>query len=93
MAQRNSDANLVLSASIPTAEVVAQFKYTVLIMPTGVNLVTGLDFAPEQYQSEYSITDSELKVCLILHPAMAKARQSGCIMKPILLLSQFLPHQ
>lgn len=45
-----------------SAEIVAQFKYTVLIMPSGVNLVTGLDFAPEQYQSEHSITDAELKV-------------------------------
>lgn len=56
---------LLILSFFPTAEVVAQFKYTVLIMPTGVNLVTGLDFAPEQYQSEHSITDAELKVRLI----------------------------
>lgn len=43
------------------SEIVAQFKYTVLIMPNGVNLVTGLNFAPEQYKSEHSITDAELK--------------------------------
>lgn len=49
-----------------TAEVVAQFKYTVLIMPTGVNLVTGLPFAVEKFQSEFSIPDGELKVVVIL---------------------------
>lgn len=43
-------------------EVVAQFKYTVLLMPSGVNLVTGLPFKLEKYQSEHSITDPELKV-------------------------------
>lgn len=44
------------------AEVVAQFKYTVLIMPSGVNLVTGLPFAVEKFQSEYAIPEGELKV-------------------------------
>lgn len=43
-------------------EVVAQFKYTVLLMPSGINLVTGLPFQPDSYQSEHSITDPELKV-------------------------------
>lgn len=43
------------------SEVVAQFKYTVLLMPSGVNLVTGLPFNVEKYQSEHSITDPELK--------------------------------
>lgn len=65
-------------STFPTAEVVAQFKYTVLIMPTGVNLVTGLDFAPEQYQSEHSITDAELKVRLNRLKPVRYARQSGC---------------
>lgn len=63
-----------------TAEIVAQFKYTVLIMPSGVNLVTGLDFAPEQYQSEHSITDAELKVGSIptkLISSVLNARQSA----------------
>lgn len=43
------------------SEVVAQFKYTVLLMPSGINLVTGLPFKMEKYQSEHSITDPELK--------------------------------
>lgn len=53
---------LILPICTFTAEVVAQFKYTVLIMPNGVNLVTGVDFAADQYQSEHSITEPELKV-------------------------------
>lgn len=43
-------------------EYVAQFKHTVLLMPNGVNLVTNLPFNVEDYVSEYSIVQSELKV-------------------------------
>lgn len=39
----------------------AQFKFTVLLMPSGVNLVTGLPFDSAQYESEHSILDAELK--------------------------------
>jgi len=42
---------------------VAQFKHTVLLMPNGVNLVTGIPFEAESYVSEYSIAQEELKVC------------------------------
>ncbi|KAJ6644192.1 Proliferation-associated protein 2G4, partial [Pseudolycoriella hygida] len=42
-------------------EIVAQFKFTVLLMPSGINLVTGLPFKIEKYQSEHSITDASLK--------------------------------
>jgi len=37
-------------------EFVAQFKHTVLLMPNGINLVTGLPFPVENYQSEHSIS-------------------------------------
>jgi len=43
------------------SEIVAQFKYTVLLMPSGINLVTGLPFKIEKFQSEHSITNPELK--------------------------------
>lgn len=44
------------------AEIVAQFKHTVLLMPNGVNLVTGIPFNVDSYVSEYSIAQPELKV-------------------------------
>lgn len=43
------------------SEFVAQFKHTVLLMPNGVNLVTGLPFNEDLFVSEHSITDLELK--------------------------------
>jgi hypothetical protein len=46
-----------------SGEFVAHFKFTVLLMPDGPHVITGLPFKPELYQSEHSITDAELKVC------------------------------
>lgn len=43
-------------------EIVAEFKFTVLLMPSGVNLVTGLPFDLGKYESEYSVLDGALKV-------------------------------
>lgn len=43
------------------SEYVAQFKHTVLLMPNGVNLVTGIPFAEENFSSEHSIAQPELK--------------------------------
>ncbi|BFF99434.1 proliferation-associated protein 2G4 [Drosophila madeirensis] len=42
-------------------EVVAQFKHTILLMPNGVNLVTGIPFNVDSFASEYSIAQEELK--------------------------------
>lgn len=42
----------------------AQFKHTVLLMPNGPMVVTGLDFPEENYKSENSVTDKEMKVIL-----------------------------
>ncbi|CAD7002852.1 proliferation-associated protein 2G4 [Ceratitis capitata] len=42
-------------------EYVAQFKHTVLLMPNGVNLVTGIPFAEDLFVSEHSIAQPELK--------------------------------
>jgi len=41
---------------------VAQLKHTVLLMPNGVNLVTGIPFELDSYVSEHSIAQAELKV-------------------------------
>ncbi|XP_058810168.1 proliferation-associated protein 2G4 isoform X2 [Phymastichus coffea] len=43
-------------------EYVAQFKFTVLLMPNGAHKITGLPFNYDIYASEYSIKDPELKM-------------------------------
>ncbi|VDM01421.1 unnamed protein product [Schistocephalus solidus] len=42
-------------------EFVAQFKFTVLLMPNGPMRITGLPFDPTLYKSDYKIKDAELK--------------------------------
>lgn len=42
-------------------EIVAQFKFTVLLMPNGPQKITGFPFDPTAFQSENSITDEEVK--------------------------------
>ena len=41
---------------------VAQFKFTVLLMPNGQHKITGLPFDPSLYESEYKIEKEEIKV-------------------------------
>ena len=50
-------------------EFVAQFKYTVLLLPNGTLKITGLPFEQEVYQSEHSIVDEALNG--LLHLAIA----------------------
>lgn len=45
-------------------EVVAQFKFTVILMPNGPLKITGLPFDSEFYQSEHSVQDEDLKALL-----------------------------
>lgn len=52
-------------------ELVAQFKYTVLLLPSGPQRITGLPFDPELYSSEYSVTDPELQEILAKATAAA----------------------
>lgn len=40
----------------------AQFKYTVLLMPNGLMKITGTPLDLKAYESEHSIQDEELKV-------------------------------
>jgi curved DNA binding protein len=46
-------------------EFVAEFKYTVLLMPNGTMKITGLPLELDSYQTENSITDEALKNLLI----------------------------
>ncbi|XP_018579269.1 proliferation-associated protein 2G4 [Anoplophora glabripennis] len=58
-------------------EFVAQYKFTVLLMPNGPHKITGLPLEPELYQSEYSITDPDLKSILnsSANPKAAKKKK------------------
>lgn len=49
-----------------SGEFVAQFKFTVLLMPNGPLKITGLPFEAELYESEKSVEDPELKVSIKL---------------------------
>ncbi|KAL1506776.1 hypothetical protein ABEB36_006077 [Hypothenemus hampei] len=59
------------------SEIVAQYKFTVLIMPNGPHKITGLQFEPELYESEYSVTDPDLKTLLnsSANPKAAKKKK------------------
>lgn len=43
-------------------ESVSQFKHTILLLPSGPVVVTGIDFPADHYKSENSVTDPEMKV-------------------------------
>lgn len=45
-------------------EFVAQFKFTVLLMPNGQQKITGLPFDPEMFESDHKIEDPELQELL-----------------------------
>ncbi|XP_017484053.1 PREDICTED: proliferation-associated protein 2G4 [Rhagoletis zephyria] len=57
-------------------EYVAQFKHTVLLMPNGVNLVTGIPFAEDYFTSEHSIAQPELKE-LVATPLQPSKKGKG----------------
>lgn len=61
---RNESSSLQLEfrfCFLFAGELVAQFKFTVLLMPSGINLVTGLPFDAAQYESEHNILNAEMK--------------------------------
>ena len=45
-------------------EFIAQFKFTVLLMPSGSHKITGLPFDPSICESEFQIQDESLKAIL-----------------------------
>ena len=55
---------LRLIAFVLIDEVVAQFKFTVLLMPNGPQKITGLPFDATLFESEHSIVDEEIKKLL-----------------------------
>ncbi|XP_060527415.1 proliferation-associated protein 2G4 [Cylas formicarius] len=59
------------------SEIVAQYKFTVLLMPNGPHRITGLQFDPTLYESECSITDTDLKSLLSssANPRAAKKKK------------------
>ncbi|KAF4516882.1 hypothetical protein B566_EDAN011226 [Ephemera danica] len=50
-----------------SSELVAHFKFTVLLMPNGPHRITGLQLDPDLYKSELTVSDPELKVSIIHH--------------------------
>lgn len=40
----------------------AQFKFTCLLMPTGIHKITGLPFEIDQYESDKKIEDLDIQV-------------------------------
>ena len=55
-----SDTNVFFFLS--SGEHVAQFKFTVLLMPNGPHKITGLPFEEELYSSEHSVKDADIQV-------------------------------
>ena len=53
---------LILHFNLSLGEYVAQFKFTVLLMPNGPMKITGLPFDVDSYVSEHTVEDEELKV-------------------------------
>lgn len=55
-------------------ELVAQFKFTVLLMPTGSHRITGLPFDASLYESEHKIEDENIK-SLLERSALPKSKR------------------
>lgn len=67
---------------IAAGEVVAQFKFTVLLMPNGPQKITGLPFDAALFESEHAIVDEHVKKLLSSStrpkkPAKKKAAAEG----------------
>lgn len=58
-------------------EIVAQFKNTILILPNGLQIVTGYPFDLSCYESEHSVQDEELKKLLETDLVLADAKKSA----------------
>ena len=51
-----------MSVLCSAGEFVAQFKFTLLLMPNGPMKITGLSFDESCYESENCVADEEMKV-------------------------------
>ena len=56
-----------------SGEYVAQFKFTVLLMPNGPLKITGADFDPEQCSTENKIENDEILVSDIFNAIVVQA--------------------
>jgi hypothetical protein len=67
-----------------SGELVAHFKFTVLLMPNGPHRITGFDFKPELFDSEFSVEDAEIKVRYLFFLCRL-SRNSSCTLEPCLV--------
>lgn len=51
---------------ILAGEIVVQFKFTVMVLPSGPSKITGLPFDESLFESEHSISDPDLKVTKLI---------------------------
>jgi len=58
-------------------EIVAQFKFTVLLMPSGSHKITGVPFDPTHFHSEHKIEDEEIKKLLTTGVNPSKKKKKG----------------
>jgi curved DNA binding protein len=60
-------------------ENVAQFKFTVLLMPNGPHRITGIPFEEELYSSEHSVKDTDIQKLLktSANPKSAKKKKKA----------------
>lgn len=74
-------------------ECVAQFKFTVLLMPNGPMKITGLPFDADCYQSENAVEDEELKNLLATsaNPKAAKKKKKKAEKAAIAASSSDIP--
>lgn len=63
------------------SEFVAEFKYTVLLMPNGTMKITGLPVDIESYQTENSIVDEAIKSLLALSVTKKKKKKKTAAKK------------
>ena len=59
---------LIIISNIFIAEFVAQFKSTLLLLPNGTVIATGIPIDGNLYESEYKIEDEDLKKLLAENP-------------------------
>ena len=83
---------------LSSGEHVAQFKFTVLLMPNGPHKITGLPFEEELYSSEHSVKDADIQVLLpstkhLLFTTLHSLKIWGLCLMKWLWLAIFLEHE
>jgi hypothetical protein len=65
------------AAFVFVGEFVAQFKFTVLLMPNGPLRITSGPMESEVFQSSHSLEDTELKTLLATSASRKKKKKKG----------------